>query len=101
MTTDYRCSFCGRAVKETVHSRKLPDGYNVDYYLVWTGKLSPIIMKNPKDEREVSQFFKLEDAYPMVACRECFEKSEVREKMDRAFSEVPETRIEDEDDTEE
>lgn len=101
MTLEYRCQFCGREVKETVHSRNLPEGYYVDYYLVWTGELSPIIMKNPKEAGEVLQFFKLENPYPVVACAECFAKPEVKKEMERAFRELPESKMEDEEEDEE
>lgn len=86
---ELKCSFCGRPVKPTIHSKKLPQGYVVDYYLVWTGKLTPMIMKNPRDERALLQFFRLDSSSPRIACVQCFEKEEVKKELDRAFAEVP------------
>ena len=62
----------------------------MDYYLVWTGNLAPMIMKSQKDEREMIQFYRLQEIYPLVACKECYEKEEVRAQMEKAFKEVPE-----------
>ena len=87
---ELKCRFCGREVRETVHSKKLPDGYVVDYYLVWTGDLRPMVMKNPRDEREVLQFFRLDHAHAVAACRGCYAKPETREELERIFRETPE-----------
>ncbi len=57
--------------------------------MVWTGELSPIVMRNPRDEREVMRFFKMEHSYPVVACADCCQKPEVERELDRAFSEAP------------
>jgi len=93
MAGNLKCQFCGREVKGTVHSRKLPQGYKIDYYLVWTGELAPIIMKNPKDEQEITQFYKVEKLQPVVACADCYQKQEVQEQMERQFKEVPEGKL--------
>lgn len=90
MAGNYKCKFCGREVRNTVHSKKLPQGFKVDYYLVWTGDLTPIILKDPKSEKEVSQFFKVEKLHPVVACSDCFAKTEVRDEVERQFKDVPE-----------
>jgi len=93
MPDKLKCRFCGREVKETVHSKKIPQGYRVDYYLVWTGDLSPIIMKNPRDEREVMQFFKVSKMRRVVACSDCFQKDDVKKELEAAFKEVPEAPV--------
>jgi len=72
----------------------------VDYYLVWTGKLSPIVMKNPKDERESLHFFRMDQARPVAACADCYEKQEVKDELERAFREVPRTEITEDEDEE-
>ncbi len=91
MATALKCRFCGREVGETIHSKKLPEGFRVDYYLVWSGDLRPIEMKNPKDEREVLHFYRLDHARPVAACVDCFKKPETRAELDRIFRELPET----------
>jgi hypothetical protein len=93
MPENLKCKFCGREVKETIHSKKIPEGFRVDYYLVWTGDLTPVVMKNPRDEREVMQFFKVDKLRPVVACSECFEKADVKADLERAFKEVPEISV--------
>ena len=93
MDGQYQCSFCGRKVNPTVHSKNLPHGFKVDYYLVWTGKLTPMIMKNPRDEREVIQFFRLEQAHPLIACVDCYKKDEVKKELEKAFKEVPQSSL--------
>ncbi len=94
---DLKCQFCGREVRETVHCKKLPDGFQVDYYQVWTGELRPIVMKNQKDEREVLHFFRLDAAHSVAACRECFQKEEVKTELERAFRQLPEVVEEEEE----
>lgn len=93
MPENLKCKFCGRDVKETVHSKKLPRGFHVDYYLVWTGELTPVVMKSPRDEREVMQFYKVDRLLPLVACCDCFEKEDVKAELERAFTEVPEVSV--------
>ena len=90
---EYKCSFCGRKVNPTLHSKSIEQGYKVDYYLVWTGKLSPMLMKDPKDEKKVIQYFKLDKPHPLVACAECYEKPEVKKELEKAFKEVPEVSV--------
>ena len=90
MVTKLKCSFCNREVKGTVHSRSFPEGFKVDYYLVWTGKLIPMIMKSQKDERELVQFYRIQEASPLVACQDCYEKEEIKAQLEKAFTEVPE-----------
>jgi hypothetical protein len=90
MPENLKCKFCGRELRDTVHSKKIPQGFKVDYYLVWTGELTPVAMKNPRDEREVMRFFKVEKLRPVAACCDCYEKESVRSELDRAFREVPE-----------
>jgi hypothetical protein len=92
MPDKLKCGFCGREVKETVHSKKLPQGYQVDYYQVWTGDLEPTIMKNPRDEREVLQFFKVSKMRRVIACSDCFPKNNVKNELDAAFKDVPEAQ---------
>jgi hypothetical protein len=89
MADNLKCQFCGREVKPTVHSKKLPQGYKVDYYLVWTGELEPVIINNPKDEREMSQFYKVEKLHAVVACTDCYQKQEVQDEMESQFKKVP------------
>ena len=98
MAGNLKCKFCGREVRNTVHSKKLPLGFKVDYYLVWTGDLVPIIMKDPKSETEVSQFFKVEKLHPLVACADCFAKTEVKDELEHQFKDVPETTPEENED---
>lgn len=83
-----QCSFCKREVKSTVHNQK---SFRVDYYLVWTGKLIPMVMKNPRDESEEFEFFKLEKPFPLIACVDCYQKEEVQRKMESAFRDTPES----------
>jgi len=90
MAGNLKCRFCGREVKSTVHSKRLPEGFRVDYYLVWTGELTPIIMKDPRDDKKVTQFFKVDHLHPVIACSDCYAKDNVREEMEHEFKGVPE-----------
>jgi transcription elongation factor Elf1 len=84
-----QCSHCGREVKATVHFRKADPGYRVDYYLLWTGDLEEVAMKNPRDESEIMEFYKLNNPRKVITCSECAQKSEIQAELERLFSGVP------------
>jgi hypothetical protein len=84
-----QCSHCGREVKPTVHLRNANPGYRVDYYLLITGDLEEVAMKNPRDESEVMEFYKLNNPRQVITCSECASRKSVQEELQRLFSGVP------------
>lgn len=86
------CSHCGREVRATVHQRKKDPGYRVDYYTLWTGELEEVAMKNPRDESEIMEFYKLNEPRRVITCSDCEAKKDIRKELDRLFSSVPKNK---------
>jgi len=86
------CSHCGREVSETIHSKKYPEGFRVDYYVLVTGQLAPRVIKNPKDESIQIEFFKVENPRQVITCCDCLQLHDVQEKLDQAFLSIPEVK---------
>ncbi len=84
-----QCSHCGREVKATVHAREEDPGYRVDYYLLLTGDLEEVSIKNPRDESDVMEFYKLKNPRRVITCSDCLGKKEVSGELDRLFSGAP------------
>lgn len=87
------CTHCGRKVNPTVHIRNADSGYKVDYYILWTGDLEEVAIKNPRDESVTLEFYKLSNPRMVVTCSDCMKKSEVKARLDEMFSTVPEPLI--------
>jgi len=86
------CSYCGQEVFPTVHRRDGNPPYRVGYYRLLTGKLIPVTMQNPRNVSETIEFFKLVEPRWVIACVNCFERTEVREELEKLFSGVPEVK---------
>ena len=83
------CSHCGREVKPTLHSAVQRGGYRVDYYALLTGDCELISMKNPRDESETLNFYKLIHPRQIVSCADCLKRPEIEREVVALFSSVP------------
>jgi len=86
------CSHCGREVKPTVHRRSGDKLFEVDYYRLVTGELARVAIRNPRDESELMEFYKLTRPRFVVTCVDCFDKESVKKELDKLFSGVPEDK---------
>ena len=77
-----QCSHCGREVSETRHTQK---GYRVDYYVLHTGRAERVYLKNPKDDLAPLHYLKLSQPVDIVSCAQCYERSEIRKRLDDDF----------------
>ncbi len=86
------CSFCSREVEPTLHRRNGDPSYKVDYYRLFTGELSQVIIQNPGDESGDIEFYKLSSAREVIVCADCFARDEVKQEMEKMFSGAPEQK---------
>lgn len=80
-----RCTHCGRAVKETSHTRS---SYTVDYYSLHTGDVEPLLVKVDEDEPPLV-FQRVVNAFEVITCADCYRDPAIREERERRFR--PET----------
>jgi hypothetical protein len=73
-----------------VHRREGDTPYKVDYYRMLTGDPSRITIKNPGDDSEHMEFYKLSSPRFVTSCADCIEKEDVLNDLERLFSGVPE-----------
>ncbi|MBI2371312.1 MAG: hypothetical protein HYV08_13965 [Deltaproteobacteria bacterium] len=76
------CSYCGRGVHPTRHSRQ---GYQVDYYLWHTGRIQPASVQGGSDEAPSKQFFLLVEPVDIITCVDCLARPEVLEDVERKY----------------
>jgi hypothetical protein len=75
-----RCSHCGRAVAETMHTR---GAYRVDYYSLHTGDVEPTTIQ--RGEEEPVTVLRLLSRRDVVTCAECYRQPRVRQQRDVLF----------------
>jgi hypothetical protein len=76
-----RCDHCGRAVRETQHTRT---SYTVDYYSVHSGH-GEVCSFIGEDGQRGATYVKLLDRFDVVTCAQCYRRSAVQAERDRHF----------------
>ena len=76
-----RCDHCGRAVRETQHTRT---SYTVDYYSVHSGT-GEVCSFVGEDGQRGATYVKLLDRFDVVTCAQCYRQADVRAERDRHF----------------
>jgi len=83
------CTHCGREVKSTIHRKEGTPQFLVDYYLLFTGTLSKIIMQSDSEESETMEFYKLSQPRWVVTCCDCYKNDKIHSDLEDLFSGVP------------
>ena len=76
-----RCDHCGRAVRETEHTRS---AYRVDYYSLHTGEVELCSLAAEDGERRVT-FQRLVTVAEVITCTDCYRDASVQEERERRF----------------
>ena len=76
-----RCDHCGRAVRETKHTRS---SYRVDYYVLHTGDVQPSTLMTD-DERRSITFQKLVRVVDVITCVDCYRDPAVQRQREERF----------------
>lgn len=74
------CDHCGRAVRETQHTRT---SYRVDYYAMHTGDGEWTSFQG--DDGEPVPYVRLLNTVEVTTCADCYANPEVLERLDRRF----------------
>lgn len=74
------CDHCGRAVRETQHTRT---SYQVDYYAMHTGDGEWTSFQS--DDGEAVPYVRLLNTVEITTCAECYRSPEVLRERDRRF----------------
>src|SRR5262245_58895049 len=77
-----RCTHCGRAVAETVHTRS---SYRVDFYVLYTGSVEPMTLARRDDTLAPVTVLKLLEANEVVTCADCYREPQVRAERELLF----------------
>ncbi|GIW41092.1 MAG: hypothetical protein KatS3mg076_1669 [Candidatus Binatia bacterium] len=77
-----RCTHCGRAVRETMHTRET---WLVDYYVLVGGAVEAVSVAGEDGEKPTT-YLRLVDAERWVTCRDCYVRSEIRALRERMAS---------------
>lgn len=77
---DLHCDHCGRAVRETRHTRT---SYRVDYFGMHTGPVEEAWFKT--DDGEAVPYLRLVAAVELATCVDCYAKPEVQLARERKF----------------
>ncbi len=80
-----QCSHCGREVTETKHTQK---GYQVDYYLLHTGRTERTFFKDPREDMPPLYYLKLLEPIDIISCRDCYANPRIRGRLDEDFNDV-------------
>ena len=75
-----RCDHCGRAVRETQHTRTT---YRVDYYAMHTGDGEWTSFKS--DDGEAIAYVRLLNTVEINTCSDCYRNPDVLLERDRRF----------------
>ena len=81
LESSLRCSHCGRAVRETLHTR---DSWRVDYYLLHTGDVEQTTLVRDEWGGAVS-FLKLIRPEDVITCADCYRDPAVRDQREERF----------------
>lgn len=76
-----RCDHCGRAVRETQHTRT---SYAVDYYSVHSGH-GEVCSFVGEDGQRGSTYVKLLDRFDVITCAQCYGQAAVQRERDCRF----------------
>ncbi len=76
-----RCDHCGRAVRETQHTRT---SYTVDYYSVHSGH-GEVCSFVGEDGHRGSTYVKLLDRFDVITCVQCYGQTAIQVERDRRF----------------
>jgi hypothetical protein len=76
-----RCDHCGRAVRETQHTRT---SYTVDYYTLYSGN-GEVCSFTGEDGMRGATYVKLLDRFDVITCAECYRQAAVQADLDRRF----------------
>lgn len=82
------CSHCGREVRPTLHRAALRGGYRVDYFALLTGDCELISVKNPRDESQTLNYYKLINPRRVISCADCLRRPEVERQVEALFASV-------------
>ncbi len=76
-----RCSHCGRAVRETRHTR---EAWCVDYYLLRGGNAEPATIVSEREGTSFS-YMKLISHFDVITCRDCYGRPEIQRQRQERF----------------
>ena len=76
-----RCDHCGRAVRETLHTRT---SYQVDYYTVHSGHGERCTVAGD-DRHTPLTYVRLLDRFDVITCADCYRQAPVQSERDRQF----------------
>jgi hypothetical protein len=76
-----RCDHCGRAVRETLHTRT---SYDVDYYSVHSGH-GEVCSFIGDDGQRGATYVKLLDRFDVISCVQCYRQAAVQAERERCF----------------
>ena len=78
-----QCFHCGKEVKETRHTQK---GYQVDYYLLHTGRTEWTFLKDPKEDAPQLHYLKLSQPVDIISCTECYANPQIKKRLEDDFN---------------
>jgi hypothetical protein len=61
----------------------------VDFYALLTGDCELVSIKNPRNESETLNFYKLTNPRRVISCADCLKRPEIQEQVESLFSAVP------------
>jgi len=76
-----RCDHCGRAVRETLHTRT---SYRVDYYTVHSGH-GELCTVGTDDRQHAFTYVRLLDRFDVITCSDCYRQAAIQSERDRQF----------------
>lgn len=76
-----RCDHCGRAVRETRHTRT---AYHVDYYTLHSGH-GELCTVAGDDRQHPFTYVRLLDRFDIITCADCYRQTAVQAERDRQF----------------
>lgn len=76
------CYHCGREVRETAHTQKR---YQVDYYLLHTGRTEWALFTSLKEDAPPLRYLKLTHPVDVITCVQCYTVPEIRRCLDDDF----------------
>jgi hypothetical protein len=76
-----RCNHCGRAVRETLHTRT---SYRVDYYTLHSGH-GELCTVAGDDRQQAFTYVRLFDHFDVISCADCYPQAAVQAERDRQF----------------